>query len=117
MSDVWEEVTAFELPAGDEALEDEGYSNNIDIDNLPSCSQEMLEEILGNAQEEEDEQFVNMLADTFGYNDIEDNMLEHMIDISCDVSARAEDYTNDTLNFIANPKNEKSCKLHERYQK
>ena len=60
---------------------------------------------------------MNMLADTFGYNDIEDNMLEHMIDVACDVPTRAEDYANDTLNFIANAKNEKSRKLDKRYQK
>ena len=128
MLDVWEESTTVALPSGEDALEHEGDSNDIDLDNVPACSQEALEEILGGGQKVqglgeaggfamEEEQFIQMIADAFGYNDVEDDVLEHLIDVACDSPMRAEEYTNDTLNFISNPKNDKSRKLYERHQK
>ena len=117
MTNIWKELTLFQLPIVNEALEDESYSNNIDPDNIPTYSQEALDKILSNIEKVQDKQFMNMLVDTFGYNDIDDNMLEHIIDVAYDVPTRAEDYTNNTLNFIFNPKNKKSSKLYKRYQK
>ena len=46
---------------------------------------------------------MSILADTFGYNDTDNYILEYVIDIAYDVLRMAEEYTNKTLNFIANP--------------
>ena len=127
MRDVWEESTPLALPRGEEALEHEGDTNDVDLDNVPTCSQEALEEILGGGEKVqglgeaggfamEEEQFMHVIADAFGCNDADD-MLEHLIDVACDSPMRAEECTNDALNFMSNPKNEKSRKLHERCQK
>ena len=99
-----------ELPVGDEALDYESYINDFVLENVPTCSLEALEEILSNAEKvqgagegTDNKQFASMLADTFEYNDIDDCILEHMIDVVCDVLTRVEEYINETLNFIANP--------------
>ena len=50
-----------------------------------------------------DKQFVSILVDTFEYNTRENYIFKYIIDVVCDVPIRAEEYMNDTLNFIANP--------------
>ena len=93
MSYIWEESTVVELPAGNEALDYEGYVDDFVLNNVPTCSQEALEEILSDAEKvqglgegTDDQQFVSMLADTFSYNDTGDYMLEHMIDVAYNVA-------------------------------
>ena len=44
-------------------------------------------------------------------------MLEHIIHVACDYLMKKKALTNETLNFISNPKHKKSHKLYERYQK
>ena len=39
-----------ELPAGNEALDYEGYVDDFVLNNVPTCSQEALEEILSDAE-------------------------------------------------------------------
>ena len=77
----------------------------------------------------DDKQFVSILADSFWYNNRDDYMLKHITNVVCNAACNVacnivcniptgvEEYMNETLNFIANPQYEKSCKLHEQYQK
>ena len=40
-----------------------------------------------------------------------------LIDVVYDAQRKSEKFSNETMNFIVNPKNSKSTKIYERYQK
>ena len=69
-----------------------------------------------------DSEHERFLEDTFVLPDDddsdteEDNMLE-LIDAACDDPRKSEEFSDDAMNFIANPKNSKSAKIYDRYQK
>jgi len=107
--------------SGNDYLEDTGFTADIDLNNVPTCSQEALQEILGKEEPEpvegplEEVDFATKLNELVTWED--DEMLEHFIDVACDYPMKKEALTDETLNFISNPKHEKSRKLYERYQK
>ena len=46
----------------------------------------------------------------------EDSILG-LIDIACNMPHKSEEFSNKAINYITNLKNNKSIKIHERYQK
>ena len=88
---------------------------DIDLDNIPSCSQEAAMEILHQEHDGEmtDEECDKFLSDTFVLpddpDDEEENMFE-VVDVACDAPHESKDFTDEAMNFIANPKNSRSKK-------
>ena len=72
-----------------------------------------------NGEEVTDTEHDIFLEETFALSDEngvnEDNAFEIM-DVGCDRPHKSEDLTDESMSFIANPKNEKSAKTHRRYQ-
>ena len=122
MSNVWDEETAAGHPSGDDALEHQALSNDINLNNTPTSSQEALEETLGPTKPLEsvetacEEEFMHCVDDLM-HLDVDDEMTEYTIDVACDAPFKVEEFTDATLGFMSNPKNKKSRKLHERHQK
>ena len=69
-----------------------------------------------NGEEMMDAEHDAFLEDAFVLPDVpdeeEDNMFE-IVDVVCDTPHKSEEFSDDAMDFIANPKNKKSAKIHE----
>ena len=94
----------------------------VDLENIPSYSQEAAMEILhqGNSEEMTDAECDAFLEDAFVLPEVpdeeEDNMFD-IVDVACDAPHKSEEFIDDAIDSIANPKNKKSAKTHERCQR
>ena len=104
---VWEESTVAELPSGDDILE-HGGCGDVDKNSIPTTSQEELEEMLESkeaAQQLTEDKFAHCVHNFIGIEN-NDEMLEHTMDVACDVPIKKELFADDTLNFVSSSKNE-----------
>ena len=102
--------------------EDNGLDLNVDICSVPISSQEALMEIFSeNGLEENESIDVSDALETLlgGENtaENENHMLVELIDVACDAPRKSEEFSDEALVFIANPKNFRSRKLCEKYQR
>ena len=103
--------------------EEPNMDYEIDLDNILSSSQEVAMEILheNNNNKMTDEEYEQFLEDTFVLpieqeEDEDDSNIFELIDVACDAPRKSEEFSDVAMDFIANPKNEKSAKIYNRYQ-
>jgi len=103
--------------------EEPNMDYEIDLDNILSSSQEAAMEILheNNNNKMTDEEYEQFLEDTFVLpveqeEDEDDSNIFELIDVACDAPRKSEEFSDAAMDFIANPKNEKSAKVYNRYQ-
>ena len=100
--------------------EDNGLDLNVDICSAPTSSQVVLMEIFSENGLEENESIdvsdtLKTLLGGENTTENENHMLIELIDVACDTPRKSEEFSDEALAFIANPKNLYSRKLYKKY--